>query len=204
MKRMGAVNGRKTITSVGCVVWFVGLPGAGKSTYARAVIKELEGKGNDFVYLSMDEKRKTYFPNPQYTTEERSKAYRLFAQEAVSIARQGRNVIMDGTGPELWMRRYVRNLVPRFIEVMIRCPLKTAMDREQHRPEGRVMAGLYEKAIRRKNTGEQFEGLGDIVGVDVPFEENPNAECIIDSEQVNVEEGKNLAISEMARYHCFG
>jgi adenylylsulfate kinase len=45
------------------------------------------------------------------------------------------------------------------------------------------MAGLYEKALLRKRTGEQFAGLGQVIGVDIEFEEDPDAECIIENER---------------------
>lgn len=184
----------------GWVVWFVGLPGAGKSTYARAVHRALQERGVPVEYLSMDERRKNYAPTPAYTEAERATAYRLFAEEAAAIAHQGRNVIMDGTAHRLYMREHMRHLVPRFAEVYVRCSLETAMMRERGRPEGLVMAGLYEKALRRKETGTQFEGLGEVVGVDTEFEENPAAECVIDSERESIAQGRDKVLSLLARW----
>ncbi|MFO8100963.1 MAG: adenylyl-sulfate kinase [Dehalococcoidia bacterium] len=187
-------------TGFGWVVWFVGLPGSGKSTYAGAVFDALRKRGDEVTCLSMDERRKAYFLEPQYTAEEREKAYRLFADEAAMLAREGGNVIMDGTAHRLSMRSYARRLMPKFAEIEIRCPLEVAVQREKNRPEGEVMAGLYEKAIQRKETGAEFEGLGEVVGVDVPFEENPEAECIIDSTTVSIEEGKDMVIALIDRW----
>jgi len=184
----------------GWVVWFTGLPGAGKSTLAGSVLQALRERGEDVVYLSMDERRRAYVPEPRYTGEEREAAYRSLAEEAARTAGEGRNVIVDGTAPRLAMRRYARGLVPRFLEVMVRCPLETAIDRERHRPEGRVMAGLYDMAIRRRDTGERFEGLGEVVGVDLPFEEDPEAECIVDSNRLTVEEGRDLVLERLSRW----
>ena len=73
-------------TSPAWAMWFVGLPGSGKTTYARAVHEALRSAGNDVVYLSMDEKRKDYFPRPEYSSQERVEAYRLFAEEAARVA----------------------------------------------------------------------------------------------------------------------
>ena len=183
----------------GWVVWFVGLPGAGKTRYARAVYHVLRRRGDDFSYLSMDDRRRVYFPLPGYTEEEREKAYWLFAEEAARIARQGENVIMDGTGPRLHMRRHARTLVPRFAEVLVRCPLETAMHREASRPQGLVTADLYRKALERKRTGKQLKGLGEVIGVDTPFEEDPAAECVIESDRAGVQEGRDLALSVVER-----
>jgi len=185
----------KENTTPGWVIWFVGLPGAGKSAYAQAVYEALRKKGEDVRYLSMDERRKAYFHTPQYTAEERAKAYELFAREAAEIAEEGTNVIMDGTAPKLFMREYARRLVPRFAEIFVRCPLEIAVYREAHRPEGLVMADLYQKALKRKETGTYFEGLGEVVGVDTHFEETPMAECVIESDQTSIEQGRNRVLA---------
>ena len=117
----------KENTISGWVIWFVGLPGAGKSACAQAVYEALRKKGENVRYLSMDERRKAYFHTPQYTAEERAKAYKLFIKEAAQIAKEGTNVIMDGTAPKLFMREYARRLMQPFAEIFVRCPLETAM-----------------------------------------------------------------------------
>ena len=188
----------KENTTPGWVIWFVGLPGAGKSAYAQAVYEALRKNGENVRYLSMDERRKAYFHTPQYTAEERAKAYELFTEEAAQIAEQGTNVIMDGTAPKLFMREYARKLVPHFAEIFVRCPLEIAMNRETHRPEGLVMADLYQKALKRKETGTYFEGLGEVIGVDTLFEENPMAECVIESDQMSIEQGRDYLLDFLA------
>ena len=187
-------------TTPGWVVWFVGLPGAGKSTYARAVFEALQRERVDVRYLSMDERRKTYIPVPEYTETERTNAYRSFVEEAAQIAYHGKNVIMDGTAHRLSMREQMRRLIPRFAEIFVRCSLETAMQRERDRPEGTVMADLYEKALKRKKTSIQIEGLGEVIGVDTEFEENPSAECIIDSDLESINQGRDKVLAFLDRW----
>jgi adenylylsulfate kinase len=166
----------------GRALWFTGLPGSGKSTIAGRVYQALDARGVDAVWLQMDQRRKDYFPEPEYTEEERRAAYELFAREAAELAARGRTVLMDASAPELSMRARARELIPDFAEVHVACGLQTAMEREAQRPGGQVMAGLYEKALRRRDAGERFEGLGDVIGVDVPFEADPDAELTLDAE----------------------
>ena len=45
----------------GWAVWFVGLPGSGKSSISKRAYEYLRDKGMDVVYLQMDERRKKYF-----------------------------------------------------------------------------------------------------------------------------------------------
>jgi adenylylsulfate kinase len=47
--------------------------------------------------------------------------------------------------------------------------------------KGYVMPGMYQKALERKHSGIPVPGLGLVVGVDVPYEENPQAECVLDA-----------------------
>jgi adenylylsulfate kinase len=178
----------------GLLVWFVGLPGSGKSSLARAVRDALRDRGADPVYLQMDECRKRYFPVPTYSAEERHQAYRMFAEEGAELAREGRVVILDGTAHELAMREHARSLSPRFAEVHVRCPLEVAMEREAGRPEGLVMADLYRKALERRATGKRFEHLGQVIGVDVPFEENPGAECVVDNVGLSIESARDRVL----------
>lgn len=174
----------------GWALWFTGLPGCGKSTIARAVQAELARRGLDVALLLMDERRRAYFPHPAYTAEERAKAYALFAREAADLVAQGRGVILDATAHRLVMRQEARDLIPRFAEVLVRCPLPEAMRREAvrstqasmgHLHTGYVMPGMYQKALMRKRTGQPVPGLGQVVGVDVSYEENAEAECVLDA-----------------------
>ncbi len=177
-----------TTQDKGWAVWFVGLPGSGKSSVAKGVADALKNRGHDVVYLQMDERRKTYFPKPTYSPDERAKAYEMFADEAALLAASGKGVILDGTAPKIAMRARARKALPRFAEVYVKCPLEVAMQREKSRPEGLVMAGLYEKALERREKGTQFSGLGQVIGVDIPFEVDEQAECVVDNVSLTLEQ----------------
>ena len=163
-------------------LWFTGLPGSGKSAVARAVKSALDARGIPVTWLSLDARRKAYFPHPTYSAAERDQAYARFVEEAARIAASDHIVLMDASAPQKSMRDQARAAIPRFAEIHVRCSLATAMAREAARPEGKVMAGLYAKAIKRKTTGRQFPGLGQVIGVDVPFEVDPGAELVLDAE----------------------
>jgi len=178
----------------GWAVWFVGLPGCGKSTLAEGVYEYLFNKGLDVVSLQMDKQRKIYFPDPQYKEQERKKAYTLFVDEAAELARQGKGVLMDGTAYELSMRAYARQRISRFAEIFVCCGLEEAIRRESNRPDGLVIAGLYKKALIRKQVGQQFEGLGQVIGVDVEFEVDPDAELTICNDNLSREETLGKAL----------
>ncbi len=178
-------------------IWFTGLPGCGKSSVARAVASRLRNMGHDPVHLEMDERRKSYTPNPQYTPEERGRAYRMFVDEARTLAAAGRTVLMDGTGHRLQWRALARRRLDGFAEVHLRCSLEAAMQREAERPQGKVQAQLYAKALERKNTGKEFPSLGVVPGVDEPFEEDPEAEVVIDTESARPETAAEIVVTRL-------
>ena len=176
-------------------IWFTGLPGCGKSALAETVREGLARRNVEAEVLRMDDRRKVYFPNPRYTATEREQAYRLFADEAAEMVMRGKNVLMDGTALRRAWRDRARTIIPRFAEFEVLCSLDTAMAREKVRPEGEVMAGLYEKALKRKDTGQDFPDLGEVPGVDVPYEENPQAEIRLDNDGLTEDQAKQKALS---------
>ncbi len=183
----------------GRAVWFVGLPGSGKSTVAKLVHQALLDLGLDVVHLEMDSRRKEYIPKQDsspYSEEERQLAYSMFIQEAADLVGEGNCVLMDGTAHRLALRQTARKLMDNFLEVHLLCSLDKAMEREAKRPQGKVVAGLYAKALDRRERGTQYPGLGDVIGVDVPFEQDPMAELRLDTETLSPEE----CADEVVRY----
>ena len=200
MAAQGYEEDRPAQARQGAALWFTGLPGCGKSSLAGAVYDVLKGRGLEAVWLQMDARRKSYSSQPSYSEKERRQAYKLFAQEAAALAEQGRIVLMDASAPEKAMRQRARKLVPRFAEVFLRCDVATAMAREAQRKGGLVMAGLYAKAMKRKATGEQFQGLGQVIGVDLPFEEDPQAELVLDAGNSSIQAMRERVLDHFAAW----
>jgi adenylylsulfate kinase len=176
-------------------VWITGLPGSGKSTIARELTKKLKNT----KYLRLDEIRKKYISKPKFTDEERELVYSKFIDEGVSEIAQGRNVVYDATAHKLIWRSKARAGIKDFIEVYVKCSLPLCIERESARTGGLVLADLYKKSLERKKTGKLFEGLGSVVGVDVPFEENENAEVVIDSEKFAPKEAADIIFEEIKK-----
>lgn len=176
-------------------VWLTGLPGSGKSTIAGELIKSLKNT----EYLRLDEIRKKYVTDPKFTDEERELVYSKFIDEGVSKIGQGKNVVYDATAHKLKWRSEARKRIKDFIEVHVKCPLQFCIERESKRTGGIVMADLYKRSLERKKTGKQFEGLGKVVGIDVPFEENKSAEIEINSEKLMPKEAAEIIFEEIKK-----
>ncbi len=182
------------------VIYITGLPGSGKSTIAQALLELLASQKIDAVYLRLDEIRKEIVPDPHYTEEEREKVYRAYAERGLALFEEGKNVILDAAAHRKKWRELVRARAKNFLEVHIECDLDTCIGRESERKEGLVMADLYRKALERKKTGKDFPGLGQVVGVDVPYEENEKAEIKIESDKISPEEAAKVIIGKLTRF----
>jgi len=165
----------------GWAVWFTGLPGSGKSEISKLVYQMLSKNGVKCERVELDDIRKQYVANPQYTVKERDFVYEKLADFAFERVQNKMNVIIDATAHKLLYRKRARKKIRRFVEVMVKCPLSTCIERESKRKGGKVAAQMYVRALERKEKGTQFKDLGEVIGVDIPYEENPSAEIIIDN-----------------------
>ncbi len=152
----------------GMVIWITGLPGSGKSTLADA----LRESRPDFIVLRMDELRKVVTPEPAYSDSERDIVYRCIVYAAKKLSEAGRNVIIDATGNMRKWRELARGLIPRYVEVYLKCPIEECMTREKSRLETHgEPKDIYLKG-----------GAGwPVPGINVPYEEPVSPEIVIES-----------------------
>jgi adenylylsulfate kinase len=176
------------------VVWLTGLPGSGKTSIASELVKLLH---IPVEMLRLDEFRKKLVPEPQYTEGERDLVYNAVGVMASLLAAHGVNVVIDATAHRRKWRDRARGQIPSFCEVYVRCPLDVCMKRESQREDNLIVSNMYKKALERKEKLERREPVeksevGDVIGVDVPYEEPEHPELIIDSDKTTPKEGAVL------------
>lgn len=172
----------------GWAVWITGLPGSGKTERAKEVLRKLGQQGVKVEYLRMDAIRKILTPKGKYTKGERDHAYRALVLIGKFLTEHGINIIIDATGHRKVWRELARELIPNFAEVYIKCPLETCVERESERKDNLVLSNLYKKAMERLKTGKKVRGMGQMIGIDIPFEESERPELIIDSHKLSIKE----------------
>ncbi len=124
------------------VLWFTGLSGAGKSTIARALERQLFEQGCQTMLLDGDQVRHGLCGDLGFSAEDRRENIRRVGEVARLFFEQGAIVLCTFVSPFREDRERVRALFPegRFFEVHVDADLETLRQRDPK--------GLYAKAER--------------------------------------------------------
>ena len=170
----------------GAVLWFTGLSGAGKSTLALALEAELFAKGYHVYVLDGDNIRTGLNANLSFSPDDRAENIRRVGEVANLFADAGFIVISSFISPYRSDRQRAREAAKeRFHEIYVKAPLEVC--------ESRDPKGLYKRA----RAGE----IKDFTGIQSPYEEPDQAQLVIDTSELNVED----ALATLLKYvetHC--
>ncbi len=168
-----------------CVLWFTGLSGAGKSTIANLVEKQLFARGRHTYLLDGDNVRHGLNRDLGFTEADRVENIRRVAEVARLMADAGLIVLVSFISPFRAERRMARERMGEgeFIEVFVDTPLAEA--------EKRDPKGLYRKA--RQGLIRNF------TGIDSPYEPPENPELTIDTTRLDAEAAAAEVIAELER-----
>ena len=108
----------KTMGQKGCVLWFTGLSGSGKSTVAYTLEHELFKRGNKVVTLDGDNIRHGLNSNLGFTAEDREENIRRIGEVSKLFADAGMITLVSFISPYKRDRLKVRERVgDKFLEV---------------------------------------------------------------------------------------
>lgn len=169
----------------GCVVWFTGLSGCGKSTVSNVVDHKLHERGVRSYILDGDNVRHGLNATPQLLTErygeefatrfglgfsqqDREENIRRVGAVAGLLSDAGLVTLTAFVSPYRADRDAVRASLPEgdFIEVFVNASLETC--------EARDPKGLYKKA----RAGE----ISNFTGIDAPYEAPEQPELVLDAD----------------------
>jgi len=164
-----------------CILWFTGLSGSGKSTIASAVEQKLFELDHHTYLLDGDNVRHGLNKDLGFSDEDRVENIRRIGELAKLMTDAGLLVLTAFISPFKVDRKMVRDLVQshEFIEVY--------MDTSLEECERRDPKGLYKKARK----GE----IRNFTGIDSEYEVPEQAEIIIDSVDLSIEECADQIIS---------
>jgi bifunctional enzyme CysN/CysC len=156
----------------GAILWLTGLSGAGKSTIATELERELFAMGLHTYILDGDNIRHGLSANLGFSPEDRQENIRRVGEVAKLLMDAGVLVITAFISPYRDDRRLARSLVDDkdFIEVYVNAPVEVC---EQRDPKG-----LYKKA----RAGQ----IREFTGISAPYEapEKPEVEVRTDQQSV--------------------
>jgi adenylylsulfate kinase len=127
--------------STGFTVWMTGLSGAGKSTIAQLLARQLTARGCATEVLDGDVVRTHLSKGLGFSREDRDTNILRIA--FVLLTKHGAAVIGAAISPYADTRRQARELIGNFIEVYVDAPLEEVVRRAQSATE---LASLQEAA----------------------------------------------------------
>jgi adenylyl-sulfate kinase len=170
----------------GRVIWFTGLSGAGKSTIAELVGRELETGGAAVEYLDGDVVREHLSKGLGFSKADRDTNIERIGWVASRLARHGATVIVSAISPYAETRNRARALVEEyapFVEVHVATSVEECARRD--------VKGLYEKAFK----GE----LPEFTGVSDPYEEPESPELRVETEGRAPEESAREVLAYLSQ-----
>jgi adenylylsulfate kinase len=168
----------------GLVIWLCGLSGSGKSTIANATERILHQQGRTTVILDGDNMRAGLNANLGFSDDDRLENIRRIAEVAKLFAANGIITLVSAITPRGELRDVARGILgDDFFEVYVKASYEACAARD--------VKGLYAKAAK----GE----IEHFTGKDSSFEEPMQADLILDSEEMDLEECVDALLQATAR-----
>lgn len=165
----------------GCVIWFTGLSGSGKTTIANRVEEMLLDADVPVEILDGDVVRENLSKGLGFSKEDRDTNIRRIAFVAHLLQRNGAFVMTAAISPYREIRDEARDMIKDFVEVYADAPLEVCEERD--------VKGLYAKA----RAGE----IKGFTGIDDPYEAPENAEIVCKTGEQSVEESAKQVIDKL-------
>jgi adenylyl-sulfate kinase len=155
------------------LIWLTGLPGAGKSTLAEALVERLRTKNLQVFWMDGDHFRQVVSRDLGFSSADRSENLHRVSSLAQLLVEGRTNVVAAFVSPYRADRIRIRELFPSgtFAEVFVRCPLEICEERDPK--------GLYARA----RCGE----IPNFTGISSPYEAPLYPDLVLDTEHDDVE-----------------
>ena len=174
-EKAGGIEGR------GFTLWFTGLSGAGKTTIAEIVERELRERGRRVEVLDGDIVRTNLSKGLGFSREDRIVNVLRIGFVANLLTRNGVGVIVSAISPYKEARDQGRRRVVDFVEVFVDAPLEVCAERD--------VKGLYKKAF----AGE----IKEFTGVSDPYEPPAAPDLILKTAEEMPEESARRVIEKL-------
>ncbi len=165
----------------GFTLWFTGLSGAGKTTIAEIVERELRERGRTVEVLDGDIVRTNLSKGLGFSREDRNINVLRIGFVANLLTRNGVGVIVSAISPYKEARDQVRRRIVDFVEVFVDAPLEVCAERD--------VKGLYKKA---------FEGeIAQFTGVSDPYEPPAAPDLVLKTAEEEPQESARKVVEKL-------
>jgi len=173
----------------GLVVFFTGLSGSGKSTIARGLADALRESGDRTVtLLDGDVVRRELSAGLGFSKADRDTNVRRIGWVAAEVARHRGLAICCPIAPYARARAAAREMAQAagagFVLIHVATPLSVCEQRDRK--------GLYARARAGQLTG--------MTGIDDPYEEPTDADLVLDTSDVTVEECVRTVLAHLTEH----
>ena len=164
----------------GCVVWFTGLSGSGKSTISAIVQRKLFESGHLAYVLDGDNIRHGLNKDLGFSPDHRVENIRRIGEVSKLFREAGIIVLTAFISPYRKDRDAVRNIIDekRFLEIYVNADIETCKKRDPK--------GLYVKALAGK--------IPEFTGISAPYEEPLSPELTIETASESAEQSAQRVI----------
>lgn len=181
--------GRKMTERQGCVVWFTGLSGSGKTTVADRVAEKLREMLIPVARLDGDVARRTFSKDLGFSSEDRAENCRR-ATHVASYLKDTHIVLASFISPKQEMRDYVEMIcAPNSIITYVNCPIEKCAKRDPK--------GMYAKLEDGCFMGSPFTGMHPDAKYEIPDRELADLE--LQTDIFTVEQCADVVIEQLGR-----
>ncbi|QES90209.1 adenylyl-sulfate kinase [Rhizosphaericola mali] len=161
--------------SLGKVIWFTGLSGAGKTTLSNNLKLKLEKDGIPVIQLDGDLLRESVHRDLGFSQNDRKENVRRTAEMAKMLAEQNYCVIVSLITPIEAFRQMIKNDIVNSVDchiVYVKASFQTCQLRD--------VKGLYEK--------EKAGLIKNFTGTKSPFEEPLKPDLVLSTEESTIDQ----------------
>lgn len=141
------------------LIMLCGIPGSGKTTYAKKYVEEYPST----IHISSDEIRAELWGN-EATQGDNSKVFSLMQSRTIEALNNGQSVMYDCTNITRKDRSYIIALCPKFVKIechIIWAPIETCIERDAAR-DRTVGKEVIDRMLKRFQAPYYDEGIHEI------------------------------------------
>lgn len=164
------------------VLWFTGVPLAGKTTVADHVFKGLQKYGVPLERIDSKEIREL-IPDVGFEREDRIRHLKRVGHLVKTLQNNSISVVASFISPYEVARTDLRKRTENYVEVFVKASMETCQKRDKQ--------GIYGKALN--GDVQNFTGVSDV------YDEPKNPEIVLDMDVLSLEEAVEVVLKYMQK-----